>query len=192
MNQKQREFLLDQVKKIYQGESSRHDKHKPDEPNLSNYLVAAILAGEAKMKSIDSLQKKMRERVIKLGKKDAFLTGDSYHRYGDDDEGNCIVLPALDLFEEPSAYTKERLRYEAEYAEWKEKQAALNELHRSLEIKIQIGSDATLDALISEADNLGNLSLVNARLTIKPTNPMLGEKEKTKEIGIGKKQKLRL
>lgn len=38
MNQKQREFLLDRVKKIHQSESHAHNALRPHEPNMDKFI----------------------------------------------------------------------------------------------------------------------------------------------------------
>lgn len=167
MNQKQMEFLISRVSNIYDQERKKLAEVKPDKPDLSNHLVAAILSGTVKYKSVDHLAKVVKERVLKGGKKKAFLTSDSHYRYSDDDEGDKILMNALDIFEPPIEYLKQLERYEKELTEWDAKNETLRQIHDSLNIKIQIGSDKVLDSLIEEADNLGSLQLVNSRLTIK-------------------------
>ena len=166
MNKKQREFLLSRVAAIYDAEKKAHSRIEPSEPNLSNYLVAEILDGSFKMKSNKSIGDLVRKRVLKLGRNKPFLTGDSSYRFGDDDNGDCIFMKALDLFEAPKAYLEQMAEYEKAHAVWEEKNRAIRTLHESLVIKIQLGSDAVLGKLVQQADNLGELNLINTQLTI--------------------------
>ena len=182
MNQKQREFLLGRVKIIYQNERQAHKYKGPVKPDLSNHLIAAIMSGKAKMKTIDSLREKIHDRLLKSGKKHAFLTGDSHYRYDDYDNGDCILIKALDLFEAPVSYLREMEVYEARHKEWQDRERAMDQIYESIILKIQIGSDAILDKLIEQVDNLGDLNIVNASLTIKPSAPELAEGKKPKRI----------
>lgn len=156
MNQHQRKFLLEAVEKQYRIESDKLNERKPSEPSLNNYLIAAILDGSFAMRDPSLVRDALRERVQNLGKSDSLLSSRS--RYSDDDESS-IALPATLLFELPSSYAVSLAAYETALADWEKEEAALEASIGAMRIKVQIGSDKSLEALVEQADKLCSMSL---------------------------------
>jgi hypothetical protein len=160
MNQHQRKFLLEAVERQYKEEYSSLRERKPKEPSMNNYLIAAILDGSFVMKSADTIREAVVDRVKNLGKDDAFLSTirKSWSRSGDD-EDKSVSIPAGILFEMPPGYATAFAKYEAELASWEAESSALEASINAMRIKVQIGSDKALDALVEQADKLCSMSL---------------------------------
>jgi len=161
MNQHQRKFLLEAIEKQYKTEKDNLNSRKPSEPSLNNYLIAAILDGSFKMKSTESVRTSIRERVRDLGKGDALLSEGrrGYMHRNDGEAEDMISLPAKLLFDLPEGYAVELEKYEKELAEWTKEREALEASIGAMRIKVQIGSDAALMALVDQADKLCSMSL---------------------------------
>lgn len=177
MNQKQREFLIAEVEKIYRREKEEHYKLRPTRPSLNNHLVAAVLSGSARLKSNAEIAEKIKDKALKLGHDKAFLNSENRYGSSETEKDEKISLRALDIFEVPESYQKELNEYISQFDAWKEKNDAIENLHSSLRIKIQIGSDKVLDELILQADNLGGLKIISSRLTL-TTDRLLEEGKK--------------
>lgn len=175
MNQKQREFLIDQVNKNYKRESE--GLKRPVAPSLNNYITAAILDGSFKIKDAEAIRKVIHDRVLKLGKKSSLLGNMSRSRWDDDDDDGdeVIELKAKDFFEIPAGYVIEWERYEREKRAYEKTAKDMLAMRDTLLLKIQIGSDKVLDRLIEEADNLADLSLMQTSLILKEAPKQLGK-----------------
>lgn len=158
MNQHQRKFLLEEIEKQYKRERDELNKRKPSEPSLNNYLTAAILDGTAVMRSQESVREAIRKRVRDLGKGDSLLEGTSRWGRGED-EHNCIHIPALLLFEMPTAFEEVQKQYEQAQEAWQREMKALESSISAMRIKVQVGSDTALEALVRQADQLCSMSL---------------------------------
>lgn len=156
MNQHQRKFLLETIEKQYKAERDELNSRKPDEPSLNNYLIAAVLDGSFAMKSADEVRAAFANRVRNLGKNEALVESGS--RY-DTEASGTIRIPALTLFEMPAGYQKAKEEYDAALAKWREEVAALEASINAMRLRVQIGSDKALMALVDQADKLCSMSL---------------------------------
>ena len=169
MNQHQRKFLLEQIEHLYKTEKSDLHARRPIAPSLNNYLVASILDGTAALKSPETVKESIRNRVRDLGKGCALTSTNSgwgsQNRSEENDE--TINLPALLLFEMPPAFTEVQSGYESAMKAWTEESKALEASINAMRIKVQVGSDKALEAIVEQADNICRMSLTaSSRLLI--------------------------
>lgn len=173
MNQHQRKFLLEQIEGIYKTEKSALNDRKPVAPSLNNYLIAAILDGTAVMRPSEHVRDTIRKRVRDLGKSKALTESGRDYDYGSrrgDETEEVIKLPALLLYEAPPAFTEVQTAYEAAAKQWEDERAALESSINAMRIKVQVGSDKALEALVDQADNICRMSLTaSSRLLIPST-----------------------
>jgi len=176
MNKDQRKYLLDAVSSQHREELNKLNDRRPKAPSLNNYLVAAILDGSFRMKPEAAVRSAILARVRDLGRGEALIENQR-HWQRDEAGEDCVVLPALLLFDEPPAYTEARVAYEAQLKQWEQEYDTLEAAFKAMTLKIQIGSAEALQGLIAQADALCSLSLstINQRLLLGPTTT----KEKT-------------
>ena len=174
MNQHQRKFLLDEIEKQYRKEKDELNERRPKAPSLNNFLLAAILDGTAKMKPVEEVGRQIRDRVRDMGKSQALVSERESiwgrGRRDDDDEKECINVPALTLFDEPPAYAELREKYEADLAKWKAEVAALEAGIAAMRIKVQVGSDRALLSIVDQADQICSMSLTASSRLIAPSS----------------------
>lgn len=156
MNQHQRKFLLEAVEKQYKTERDAMREREPTAPSLNNYLIAAVLDGSFVMRSPVAIRDTLRERVQNLGKGEALVQPQSRYSDGEDD---TVTLPATALFELPEGYAKALAKHEEAHKAWSDEMAALEASIGAMRIKVQIGSDKALEALVEQADTLCSMSL---------------------------------
>jgi hypothetical protein len=169
MNQDQRKFLLARVEQTYREEREKLDHQKPKEPSLNNYLVAAILDNTIELKSLESIREAIKKKVLALGVKETLTDTErrSWRNSDDDDRETHVISFSADvIFVYPEAYIKA-------YSEWKVKVKQVNEkiemLHAQKEtllLKIQIGSNTSLDRLVDSVDNMIDITLMNSKLML--------------------------
>jgi hypothetical protein len=157
MNQHQRKFLLETIETQYKTERDALNRREPREPSLNNYLIAAVLDGSFAMRDPAHVRDAIRERVQNLGKDESLIGSRS--RYGERLDDATVTLPAVLLFEMPAGYAKALADYEEAHRAWAEEAKALNASIMAMRLKVQIGSDKSLDALVQQADTLCSMSL---------------------------------
>lgn len=161
MTEKQREFL---IKKVEETRKRALNEVNEDllEPSLNNYLISAILDGSIQMKSEYNIYSSIKQKVLNLGPSGSLIKTDTW---GEKYEHE-LSLRAEDLFIFPEAYLKARAEYIRKYEEQTERKSLINSQAETIVLKLQLGTSASLDKLITEADNLVDLSLLNATLSL--------------------------
>jgi len=160
MNQHQRKFLTEAIETQYKTERNALHGKKPKAPSLNNYLIAAILDGSFVMRDQKDVRKALVERVRDLGKDESLVErGYRSRRLTDDEEEDAVSIPVSVIFELPAGYLVEFKKYEAALAAWESSVAALEAAFNAMKIKVQLGSDAALESLVAQADQLCAMSL---------------------------------
>lgn len=174
MNQDQRKYLLSVVDSTHREQVEALERKKPKKPSLNNYLVAAFLDNTIKMKDPKGLKDKIREMVLKMGQGDVLIGEDddddswSYRRRNRSqrEKQHFVKLIAEDIFEIPESYTKAYEEYRKELDSIEEKITQLNAQAKTITMKIQIGSTASLANLIAQVDNMADLNIINSHLIL--------------------------
>lgn len=172
MNDKQRTFLIDEIKSKYKRERGLLEKDKPEPPSLNNYLIAAALDGSLEFQPVDVLRARLHDKVLTLKPGDNLLSKDWDVR----EKGKIFFDPA-EIFVLPQNYLDALAAYKVAREEWQRRDDALTQLKETLVLKIQLGSNAVLDKLIEQADNLADLNLVNTRLILSPATEQIESKK---------------
>lgn len=162
MNQHQRKFLLEAVEKQYKNERDKLTARKPEEPTLNNYMIAAILDGSFVMKTPTHIRENFLDRVRSLGKSEALVEREDRWGRKDRSERPMMTVPVDVLFEMPAPYAKDMAEYQEHLARWEEEMELLESSIGAMRIKVQIGSDKSLEALVEQADKLCSMSLTTS------------------------------
>ncbi len=164
MNQAQRKFLIDRIEsnvKVQIDLLKHSDLDQP--PSLENYFYGLALSGKLEIRSQDHIKKVMCERAMKHSATRYSETwlGSSQ---GDMLDRANVKLPIRDLFVIPT-------EYDELWAEYRMKKNEIDEQIRQLQIecdtlvtRIQLASDKTLEKMISEVDDMGDISLIDTKL----------------------------
>ncbi len=165
MNQDQRKFLIERVNKTFNIQKGRIEaEYKRDKPSLNNYLVAAFLDNSIQFNDIEKLKTKMRETVLRYGSQDKLV--EEEHNYRNSIEKKYCKLVPEDLFIIPENYTIALDEYNNFKKEGDAKIEELEAQRDTILLKIQIGSNAVLDKLITQVDNLADLNIMNSQFLL--------------------------
>ena len=167
MNQDQRKFLLIRIETTYCKQKKKiEEESKKEKPSLNNYLVAAFLDNTIEFNDIEKLKVKMRETVLRYGASDKLVKETDKWGHSLNSGVNKVEIIAEDLFIIPQAYLNALDEYNKWKAELTEKLDALEAQKDTLLMKIQIGSNAVLDKLITQVDNLADLNIINSQFLL--------------------------
>lgn len=167
MNDKQRDYLMKKINNTFNQQVQDLNKKRPVKPSLNNYLIAAFLDGSIQFNDIDKLKQKMRKSVIKMGKGVNLVeTSSNSSMWQNKEETAYVKVLAEDIFILPQSYLDELKVYQKEDQKITDQIAQLSAQLNTIEIKITLGSNGALDKLIGEADNLGEISLINSKLLL--------------------------
>ena len=169
MNQTQRDYLIKTVERTYSDQIDELKSKVPDKPSLNNYIVAAFLDNTIQINDIEALKAKIRNYVLKFGHTDRLIETESdsfYRRRQMENDTDLVKLEAADLFIIPQNYLDVLKEYEDKKAELNNKIDELEAIKNTIVMKIQIGSSATMDKIILQVDNMGDLNLLNNQLKL--------------------------
>lgn len=167
MNDKQREYLIKNVRETFEVERKLIEAKRVKKPSLNNYLIAAFLDNSIEFADIEKLKAKMREDVIKMPSDAKLIEVKSKNGWSNDEvEGDQVKIRVDLIFKIPEAYKKEYDLWEKSNSKIDKDLRDLAAQLKTIEIKINLGSSKQLDSLIDEADNLGQLSLIKSKLML--------------------------
>lgn len=161
MNQAQRNFLTDKIEESTKVQVRSLRELLPDHPNLSNFLLHKIMSGDFDIKSKEELKRQITERAISAKDgKDWNLSGRSSHW----ETQRAIEFKFKDFFvidqefqDKIDEYTQESQRINKEIND-------IQSRSDTLVVRIKLASNSTLESMIKEVDDMGNIQLMDTKL----------------------------
>lgn len=157
MNQTQRKFLIDKINEKVKITDKLLKESLPEEPDLASYLLAGIIGGTTKIKSSEALLEVLKQRALK--NTSGWLSRNSWSSKND-----RVEFRLEEFFDIPKEYLKV-------YEEWKNETKRIEESRKTLLLqteglctRIQLASNKTLEKMIAEVDDMGDISLVDVTL----------------------------
>lgn len=162
MNTAQRKFLIERIQKKATDKISSLRDSKLKYPSASNFIFKAILNGELELQPKEVTLEALKQKALNAKEGCNWLSEDTM---GFEKETtikigikNLVVLPN-DYYNESKRVSDFNKKIDAEIAE-------LIIQKETIEVRIQLASDKTLQNLINEVDDMGNISLVDTKLKL--------------------------
>lgn len=160
MNAQQRKFLIDKIQDKTKKKIEELRSSKLEYPSASNYIFKAILNDELEIQPSNIILKALKDKAIRAKEGQNWL---SEERMGFDRE-RTVKMDLRDLVVVPDDYSIELERVR----EFNKKIDEEIQLYRisldTIEMRIQLASDRTLQNLINEVDDMGELKLIDTKL----------------------------
>ncbi len=166
MNQTQRTYLIDTIRKKTKDRVEAMEGEKVEGPNLANYLFKHIMAGTLEIKSTEELLATLKAKAIKARPGDTWYAGD---RYSSERE---VKFQVKEFFVLPPDYLELQTEAREKNERITQEVTAIKMQMDTLITRIQLASNSTLEGMIQEVDDMGNLSLMDLKL-----RPALGSAE---------------
>ena len=162
MNQPQRKFLIDKVLSKGKKQLQSLRNQKIEFPSASNYIFKAILNDELELQDETTIMDALRSKAMAAREGENWLSSE---RMGYDKE-TIIKMPIESLIIIPKDYEKECERVRKVNGALNEKIKLLTIQLETMEVRIQLASDRTLQNMISEVDDMGDLSLIDTKIKL--------------------------
>jgi len=158
MNQSQREFLISKIERQVKDRKEELEKLVPHEPSLVDALYKAANRGELLMRNSKAIKADLRDR------EGGWLDSEySYRRTSTKADVHMKIHPDIFFLLPPE--------FNRAYAVWEKKKAvadevikAINEETDLLITRIRLSSPKTLDAMVAEVDDMGDIKLMDLKL----------------------------
>lgn len=159
MNQVQRNYLIEQIQKTARIKRVALEDQLEDAPSLSMYLYKAVMSDEFELRGMKELREYIKEKALTLKDRDDWLG----NHWGSSSKSD-VVIPANKFFIIPNTHKERDSKISEANDEINEKIRILNVEEETLIMRIQLASNKTLETMISEVDDMGNLSLMDTKL----------------------------
>lgn len=162
MNQAQRNFLIKKIEDQVKITCDALKEEKPEQPNLNNWLLHAVLSDTFELQSIESIKEVLRQKAFNATKDVNWLTGE--RESGWNGSGRGVGFKVQDIFVLSEDYKQKRDNYSATSNRIDEKIKTIKVQAETLITRIQLASDKTLDKMINEIDDMGDISLMDTKI----------------------------
>jgi len=164
MNQAQRKFLIDKINENVKKQIEVLRRKEPEQPpSLENYFYGLALTGKLEIRDTEHIKKVLCERAMKHTCErysDTWLGTSA----GDLIDKASVKIKIRDLFVVPKEYDELWDAYREAREENNERIRVLQMEADTLSTRIQLASDKTLERMIAEVDDMGDISLMDTKL----------------------------
>lgn len=164
MNQAQRKFLIDRIEaNVKKQIDALYHSDTEQPPSLENYFYGLALSGKLEIQSQEHIKKVMCEKAMQHSAQRYSETwlGTSQ---GDLINKASVKIPIRDLFVVPKEYDELWNEYKKNDEEKKQRIRQMQTECDTLVTRIQLASDKTLEKMIAEVDDMGDISLMDTKL----------------------------
>jgi rRNA maturation endonuclease Nob1 len=160
MNATQRKFLIDRIKQGVDAKIKALRELRQEYPSVSNYLFKAVMNDEVKLQDREVMLAAIKEKALKA-KEGVNWLSESHMGW---EKSTTVKLKLEDVFILPEDYTKEVEAVTAHNAALDKQISELLAQVETLEVRIQLSSDKTLQKVINEVDDMGDISLIDTKI----------------------------
>jgi len=160
MNQVQRKFLIERIQSETKDKIEMLRKTLWEYPNRSSYVFQAIMSNTLVIKPKEVILAAIKRKALNAREGENWLSED---RMGCEKE-RTIKLFTEDVFELPQALLDRINEVEAHNAVIKQAIDELKMRLKTIEVRVQLASDKTLQNLINEVDDMGDLKLIDTNI----------------------------
>lgn len=165
MNTAQRKFLVDKIAETTKAKIKVLKDSIPEQVSLNIYMLHKVMSNDFEIKPLEDLKKVVLDKAIKLGQSSSNREDWLGNAWGVANKKN-VAFTLDEFFVIPPEYLKMRDDRNNEikkiYSEIEKLEAQLN----TLEIRIMVASDKTLQRLIAEIDDMGDISLIDTKIKL--------------------------
>ncbi len=162
MNTAQRKFLIERIQQKVRDKIAELNKGLLQYPSASNFIFKAVLNGKLELQPTEVILDAIKKKALNAKEGENWL---SEMRMGYEKEREIkLLINQLIIVPDDYSVEVERVKQHNESIV-----AEINLLKIQLdtiEVRVQLASDKTLQNLINEVDDMGNLSLMDTKLKL--------------------------
>jgi len=165
MNSTQRKFLVDKVTERTKAKIQALRDSIPESLSLNVYMLHRVMSNDFEIKSQEELKKIVLEKALKAGQNKQYREDWLGNAWGVANKAN-VAFTLDEFFVIPKEYLDMRQEREEAKKEVEEQIRLLQIQLETLEVRIMVASDKTLQKLINEVDDMGDISLIDTRIKL--------------------------
>ncbi len=165
MNTNQRKFLVDKITEKTKIKIKALEDSRPDIVMLNAHMLHKVMSNDFEIQPTEQLRKLIVQKALGVGKNKTDRDDWLGNNWGVANKKN-VVFTIEEFFVIPKEYQEmvddANKQRDAINAQIKELKVQLD----TLEVRIMLASDKTLQNLINEVDDMGDLSLVDTKIKL--------------------------
>jgi hypothetical protein len=166
MNQQQRKFFIDAIKNEFNTKIRVLDQSMPEFPSVDDIMLQKIVSNEFSFQPEEHIRKVMIEKAMdqikKLRSRDTFISSSWFEKV----RTPIVTIGLFDIVVEPEEIAEETRKVKIERDRIKAEIEALKSQMVALEARIMLASNKTLEKVISEIDNMGDIRLIDTKIKL--------------------------
>lgn len=162
MNTAQRKFLIERIQYKVREKIKELKEEMVEYPSASNYIFKAIMEGKLELQPHEVIIKALKQMALDAKEGKNWLSDKSMGW----EKERTVCLEIDELIIVPSDYDEERKRVKAHNDKIEAEIDLLKTQLDTIEVRVQLASDKTLQNLINQVDDMGDLSLVDTKLKL--------------------------
>ena len=161
MNQVQRKYLIDKITAKTREKIKELSNQKIDLPNASNWIFKTILSDDLKIQSQEHILNTLKTKALDSKEGTNWLSdGRGW------DRDRIVQLKLEDLIILPQDFYLAMEKAKGQNEIINQEINLLQSQLDAIELRIQLASDKTLQKMINEVDDMGELSLIDTKLKL--------------------------
>lgn len=160
MNQVQRKYLIDKIQENTRSAIKALEQTKPKRPDVYSYCLKALLRGELTLRTENDVMGVLNRRALNGNAQAVFSC-----EHGSMFRNEEYVRFALDeIFDLPEEYIQKRNEWEEQNRKIQEQIDTLRQQTEGLCTRIQLASNKTLESMIAEVDDMGDITFMDCTI----------------------------
>lgn len=161
MNQAQRKYLIDKISEKTKSKIKELSDQKISLPSASNWIFKAILSDNLQIQSQDHILNALKTKALASKEGENWLSSERGW-----DRERVVKLKLQDLIVLPEDFYLAMEDAQKHNTKINEEIKILQSQLDTIELRIQLASDKTLQKMINEVDDMGELSLIDTKLKL--------------------------
>ena len=162
MNAQQRKYLIERIQAKTRERIKILEEGKEKYPSAPNFLFKAVLNGTLQLQPSEVTLEALRQRALNAKEGYNWLS-DQSHGW---EKESTVKIKIQDLIAIPEDYKNEMARVQEHNAKIEQEIKQLRLQLDTIEMRVQLASDKTLQRLINEVDDMGELSLIDTKIKL--------------------------
>jgi hypothetical protein len=162
MNTAQRKFLIERIQQKTKDKIEALKNSRMDFPSIDNYIFKAILTDNLELQPSEVILSALKAKATRAKAGENWLSEDRMGIY----KSTTIRIDIEELLKLPKDYNDELTRVREHNSKINEEISLLKIQLDTIEVRVQLASDKTLQNLVNEVDDMGSLSLIDTKLKL--------------------------
>jgi len=162
MNTAQRKFLIERIQQKTKDKIEILKKSMMNYPSIDNYVFKAVMTDSLELQDSNTIMSALKKKAERAKAGENWLSEDRMGAY----KSSTIRIDIEELLKLPQDYNDELTKVRNHNSEIGKEIDLLKLQLDTIEVRVQLASDKTLQNLVNEVDDMGSLSLIDTKLKL--------------------------